>query len=368
MLHADGSLSPGWLLVEGTAIVSVGHGDPPTGKPVDLQAEILAPGFVDGHCHGGGGASFCTIDPAEAVRAVEAHLSRGTTSMVAGVVTDVVPTMAAQVATLADLVDDGELAGIHLEGPWLSQRFAGAHDPNHLLPPEPAAVDALLNAGRGTVRLVTIAPELPGGMDAIRHLAGAGVTVAIGHTDADAVTAARAVDAGARMATHLFNAMRPIHHRDPGPVPVLLDDPRVAVELIADGVHIDPVVLGLAARGARGGYVLVSDAFAGALAPEGTYRLGGLEVTVTAGVARLAGTGTLASSTLTLHRAVQVMVRAGAPLASALRAASTTPAARLRIQGVGALIPGNRADLVALTDEVDLVAVMRAGAWAVPPG
>jgi N-acetylglucosamine-6-phosphate deacetylase len=165
------------------------------------------------------------------------------------------------------------------------------------------------------------------------------------------------------MATHLFNAMRPIHHRDPGPVPVLLGDPRVAVELIADGVHVDPAVLALAARSAQGGYTLVSDAFAGALAPDGTYRLGGLEVTVGGGVARLSGTGTLASTTLSLHRAVQVMVGAGASLASSLLAASTTPACRLGLDRVGRLAPGLRADLVALTDRLDLAAVMHAGSW-----
>jgi N-acetylglucosamine-6-phosphate deacetylase len=297
------------------------------------------------------------------LRAVEAHRRRGTTSIVAGVVTDAMSSMANQVGVLADLVDDGELAGVHLEGPWLSRRFAGAHDPGLLLAPDPAAIDALLEAGRGAVRLVTIAPELPGGMDAVRHLSAAGVTVAIGHTDADAAIAAEAIEAGAGMATHLFNAMRPIHHRDPGPVPVLLGDPRVAVELIADGVHVDPAVLALAARSARGGYTLVSDAFAGALAPDGTYRLGGLEVTVGGGVARLSGTETLASTTLSLHRAVQVMVRSGAPLASSLLAASTTPASRLGLDGVGRLAPGFRADLVALTDRLDLAAVMHAGSW-----
>jgi N-acetylglucosamine-6-phosphate deacetylase len=363
MLHADGSLSPGWLRVDGEAIAAVGAGEPPLGHEVDLAVDVLTPGFVDGHCHGGGGASLCTTDPAEAVRAVEAHRRVGTTSIVAGVVTDSIATMAAQVGVLAGLVDDGELAGIHLEGPWLSRRFAGAHDPGLLLAPDPAAIDALLEAGRGAVRLVTIAPELPGGMDAVRHLSAAGVTVAIGHTDADAAIAAEAIEAGAGMATHLFNAMRPIHHRDPGPVPVLLGDPRVAVELIADGVHVDPAVLALAARSAQGGYTLVSDAFAGALAPDGTYRLGGLEVTVGGGVARLSGTGTLASTTLSLHRAVQVMVGAGASLASSLLAASTTPASRLGLDRVGRLAPGLRADLVALTDRLDLAAVMHAGSW-----
>ena len=363
MLHADGSLSPGWLRVDGEAIAAAGRGEPPSGEEVDLEVDVLAPGFVDGHCHGGGGASLCTTDPAEALRAIEAHRRLGTTSIVGGVVTDTIPTMAAQVGVLADLVDDGELAGVYLEGPWLNRRFAGAHDPGLLLPPEAAAIDSLLEAGRGSVRLVTIAPELPGGMDAVRYLSDAEVTVAIGHTDADAAVAAEAVEAGAVVATHLFNAMRPIHHRDPGPVPVLLGERRVAVELIADGVHVDPAVLELAARSARGGFTLVSDAFAGALAPDGTYRLGGLEVTVGGGVARLTGTETLASSTLTLHRAVQVMVRSGVPLASALVAASTTPASRLGIKGVGQLAPGQRADLVALSDGLELVAVMRAGAW-----
>ena len=174
---------------------------------------------------------------------------------------------------LADLVDDGHLAGVHLEGPFLSVEQPGAHEPDLLRAPGPATVDRLVEAGRGTLRLVTLAPELPGGLDAVRRFVAAGVRVAVGHTAADDAMVARALDAGADVGTHVFNAMTPIHHRRPGPVPRLLTDPRVAAELIADGFHVAEEVLRMAlAAAGPDGVVLVTDAMVAAGMPDGPYR------------------------------------------------------------------------------------------------
>lgn len=365
MLHADGSLAPGWVQVEGERIARVGRGALGAGG-ADVEAAVLSPGFVDVHCHGGGGGTFTSDDPADHERVVQAHRRDGTTTLLASLVTDDLAALETQVSGLAALVAAGEIAGIHLEGPWLSPARRGAHDAQHLATPSPDAVDRLLGAGRGTVRMVTLAPELPGGADAIRRLTGAGVVAAIGHTDADAATVTAAVDAGASVATHLFNAMPPVHHREPGPVPALLGDERVTVELIADGHHLHPQVLALAARSALGGWMLVTDAMAGALAPDGDYQLGPQHVAVQDGIART-DDGAIAGSTLSLAAAVRTAVGAGIPPAEALRAATAVPARTLRLDGVGVLEPGALADLALLDADLTVTGVLRHGAWAVAP-
>jgi N-acetylglucosamine-6-phosphate deacetylase len=359
-------LAPGWLLLDGDRIVEVGEGAPPRPADVDLGSVTVTPGFVDLHVHGGGGASFDTGTADAADVAAAAHLAHGTTSMAASLVTDTPDRMADAVRELALLVDDGRLAGIHLEGPWLSPRRSGAHQPGALTHPAPAAIEALLTAGSGAVRMVTLAPELPGGVDAVRRLDDAGVLVAIGHTDATYDEARAAIDAGARLGTHLFNAMRPLHHRDPGPVGALLDAP-VDVELIADGVHLHPAVLRTVFAAKPGRCILVTDAMAAAGAPDGDYRLGPMAIEVRDGVARLAdgsGGGAIAGSTLTMDAAVRFAVRtARLPLLDVVHAASTTPAAAWGLTDVGAIEAGRRADLVVLDDRLEVVRVMREGAW-----
>jgi N-acetylglucosamine-6-phosphate deacetylase len=283
----------------------------------------------------------------------------------ASLVTDSPDRTARAVRELAVLVAEGLLAGVHVEGPWLSPLHAGAHRRELLSAPTPAAVDALLAGGAGAVRMVTIAPELPGGVEAVRRLAEAGVVVAIGHTDASYDVTRAAIDAGARMGTHLFNAMRPLHHRDPGPVGALLDGP-VDVELIADGVHLHPAVLRTVFAARPGRCVLVTDAMAAAGLGDGDHQLGGAAVEVRDGAARLAdgdGRGALAGSTLTLDAAVRHAVRAGVPLLEAVTAATATPARAWGLDDVGALEPGRRADLVVLDEHLEVARVMRAGAW-----
>ena len=219
----------------------------PRRAPDRHLAGTLVPGFVDVHCHGGGGASFTTGDAGDAAAVVAAHRAHGTTSLVASLVTDTLDRLEAAVLALSPLVHEGELAGIHLEGPWLSAVHCGAHEPALLRSPDPAEVSRLVDAGGGAVRMVTLAPELDGGIEAVEVLAARGVVAAVGHTDATWAVTRRALDAGATAGTHLFNAMRALHHREPGPVLALLEDPRACVELVADGVHLHPDVLRFAA-------------------------------------------------------------------------------------------------------------------------
>ena len=361
-------LAGGWLAVENGLVAAVGEGEVPADwshlPQVDATGQRVVPGFVDIHSHGGGGAAFGAGSIVEGARTVIAtHLAHGTTTMMASLVTLPLPTLRAAVEELADLVEAGDLAGIHLEGPWLSPAHRGAHDPQLLRDPAIEDIDYLLGARPGAVKMVTIAPELPGGLDAVRRIVSHGAIAAIGHTDADAETAIASVDAGVTVATHLFNAMLPIHHRLPGPVLALLEDPRVAVELVADGVHLHPLTVQHAARSAGATRtVLVTDAMAATGVSDGEYLLGDLVVDVVDGVARLREGGSIAGSTLTLDVALRFASGvAGVPFEDALAAVTTTPAAVLGRTDVGNLEPGARADVVILDETVSVREVFRAG-------
>lgn len=364
VLTPDQVLSPGWVTVAGERIGAVGEGPGPSDAH-DLGDVSLAPGFVDLHSHGGGGAAF--TEGRDAARTVlAAHRVHGTTAMMASLVTDTVAHLEQQIRSLTSLVEDGELLGIHLEGPWLSPRHRGAHDAGLLRAPAPADVERLVDAG--AVRMVTLATELPGGLEAVRHLAARGVVAALGHSDATYAQAQAAVAAGVRVATHLFNAIRPVHHRDPGAALALLDHPETVVELIADGVHVDPAVLAHAARAKPGRFVLVTDAMAAAGCADGEYRLGPLPVRVRGGTARLVDGGAIAGSTLTLDRAVAYMHReAGLPLLDAVNAASLVPADVVGRPDLGRIVPGAAADLVVLDPALAVRGVVHNGRWAVAP-
>lgn len=362
----DRVLCPGWVHVRNGRLVAVGEGAPPRPADRELSEGWLLPGFVDVHVHGGGGADLGTARPEDVAAATSLHRAHGTTTMLASLVTAEPATLETAVAALADLVDDGLLAGIHLEGPWLSPERAGAHDPRLLRAPDQVELGRLLSAGRGTVRVVTLAPELPGGLLAVRRIVAEGAVAAVGHTAADHDTTVRAVEAGARLATHLWNAMPPLHHREPGPVAALLAAEEVAVELVLDGVHLHPAAAALAARRAGSRRtVLVTDAIAAAGAPEGRYRLGGQDVTVTGGEAHLSGTDVIAGSTLTMDRAWRNAVEStGFTPVEASLAASTNPARLLGLAAeTGAVVPGLRADLVLLDGARQVVGVMAGGRW-----
>ncbi len=355
----------GWLRVDGPRIAEVGAGIAPypAAESVDLGGRLLVPGWVDIHVHGGGGASFDDGDPERALAAVDLHRRHGTTSLVAGLVTASPAALLRQVAALAELCEAGELAGIHLEGPYLATQRCGAHDPALLRSPDLAEFQRILRAGRGHVRMITLAPELPGALELVRAAVSEGVVAAVGHTDADYATVCAAFDAGATVATHLFNQMRPLHHRDPGPVAAALTDDRVTVEVINDRVHLHPAVVRMAwAAAGADRTAFVTDAMAAAGLGDGDYTLGGRRVRVADGTARLADTGAIAGSTITLADAVRRAVRdLGIPLAAAVRAASTVPAAALRLADVGALLPGRYADLVVLEPDGTLHAVYHRG-------
>src|SRR6266536_1623831 len=241
----------------------------------------------------------------------------------------------------------------------------GAHDPAFLRPPALPEVRRLLAAGGSALRMVTLAPELDGGLDAVRAVVAAGAVAAVGHTDATYEVARASIDAGARLGTHLFTGMRPVHHREPGPVVALLEDDRVAVELVNDGTHLHPaIVRGVVAAAGPDRVALITDAIAGAGMGDGEYELGGLRVRVSGGVARLASTGSIAGSTLTMDAAFRrAVVDAGLPLEVAARLTSSRPARMLGLDDVGAIEPGRRADLVVLDEKLEVVGVMARGAW-----
>lgn len=368
VLTPDGELTPGWLSLGGGRVVALGSGRPPADRPrIDLGDRTCAPGFVDLHVHGGAGAQV-NADSATAARAAVGriaafHLVHGTTALLPTTVSDTPERTLATVAGAAAAVDDAGAArvlGVHLEGPWLSPERAGAQDPGALRPIDATEVERLLQAARGRLRIVTLAPELPGAEQLIERLVAADVIVSIGHTEADYEVARRAVRLGARHFTHLFNAMPPLSHRRPGPVGVALTETDVVVELIADGHHVDPAMLAIAFDQARQP-ILVTDASAAAGLPEGTgARLGRLDVVVAAGAVTLAADrGTLAGSALTMDAAVRTMVgRAGVGLAAAIKAASTTPAEAIGRPDLGRLQAGAPADLVVLDENLEVAATL----------
>ncbi len=358
----DGVLAPGWIRIADGRIEAVLPGEPPA--PAARRAHWALPGFIDMHVHGGGGASFTEGGPDDARRAAAFHRAHGTTRTLASLVTAPVGLLERRVAMLADLADEGVIDGIHLEGPFLSAARCGAQDPRYLTAPDVTEFARLHAASRGWLRMITIAPELPGAAEVIRAAAAGGVIAAAGHTDASAEVTAEAIDAGVSHATHLFNGMRPIDHRAPGPAGALLDR-QVTCEVVADGAHLHDAIVRLAARAAGpGNLVLITDAMAAAGRPDGNYRLGELDVTVSGGVARLAGsTGAIAGSTASMEFVVRRAITAvGLSVSDVARAASTTPARRLGLDDVtGSLRAGLAADIVLLDSEFRLRAVIARG-------
>ena len=356
-----------WVAFADGVVLHAGTGDEwralPAGDAIDATGAYLTPGFVDIHGHGGGGGTYeHGLDAIAAARAV--HLARGTTRAVLSLVTASIDDLAAQVGMIADLSErDATILGTHLEGPFLDPGHKGAHTESLLRAPDEAAVARLVEAGRGTVRQVTLAPELPGGLAATAQFVAAGVAVAVGHTNATEAEASAAFDAGATLLTHAFNAMPGIHHRAPGPVVAAMRDERVTLELIADGIHVHPDVIALAFAGAPGRIALITDAMGAAGEPDGAYELGGLAVTVTDGVARLDEGGAIAGSTATQDAALRLVVAGGLPLADAVAALTSVPARAIGLAGrYGSLRPGAAADAVLLDDALQVAGVWVDGA------
>lgn len=405
-LDAHGEVDSFWMLTDGDTIVGTGHGAPPEAaatiaeQVVDAGGRWLVPGFIDLHGHGGGGFSFDGGDDA-IPPALATHRRHGTTRSVLSIVAAPLADLRAHLSRIADLAHDDPLVlGSHLEGPFLAPARRGAHDPTALREPSPNEVEQLIGAARGTLRQLTIAPELPGAFETIDVLVEVGVVVAVGHTEATLELTRAAFDRGARLLTHAFNAMPGIHHRAPGPLVAAFGDERVTLELILDGEHVHPEIAALVFRSAPGRIALVTDAMAAAGAGDGDYRLGGLDVTVEGGRAVLSaagfdggtghsgtghsdaslsgtgqsssghrgtgvdGGGTLAGSTLTQDAALRVAVtRAGITPQDAITALTLTPARALGLEHRhGLLAVGFAADAVLLDHAWHVTDVWAAGA------
>lgn len=350
----------GRVTVEGDRIAAVRKG----GK---VEDQWVFPGFVDIHNHGGGGHTFTTGDASQARGAAAFHLAHGTTTLLASLVSSPFELMRSAVTSYLPLVAEGVIAGVHFEGPYLSQARCGAQNPAYLRDPDLAELTELIKVADGTLRMVTIAPERAGALEAIDLLRQHQIVIALGHTDGafeqvrDAIQRSSAAGA-TTVATHLFNGMRPLNHRDPGPIVALLGSPSVVCELVADGVHLHDATLEFAARTAGvQRSALITDAMAAAGMSDGEYDLGGLKVIVSDGAARLKEGGSIAGSTLTMDAAVRQAVGAGLSIVEAATMAATTPA---RVLGLDKRIaPGCDADLVVLDSQLRVRQVMRAGQW-----
>jgi N-acetylglucosamine-6-phosphate deacetylase len=359
LVTPSGVVENGWLRVADGRIEALGEG-PADGR--DLGGAWVLPGFVDLHVHGGGGHS--AMASRDAIReAVAFHRAHGTTTTLVSLVTAPLERLAEAAGWIADLTEEGLILGGHLEGPFLAHSRCGAQDPTALRAPDRAELRRLLDAGRGAIRQVTVAPELVNGngdtgVDLIRDLVADGVIAAIGHTDATYEQTRAGIEAGARLITHVFNGMRGLHHREPGPLLAAAEHPGIVLEVINDGVHLDDPVVRMLDRLAPGRLALITDAIDATGIGDGEYLLGAMRVRVADGRARLVENGSLAGSTLTMDAALRRAVKdVGLPIETASRYASAVPAGVLGLTDRGALAPGMRADLVILDDDLRVIEV-----------
>lgn len=390
-LISDGlKVTDGVLAVEGDRIRFAGNRDDFTALPDASDypvrevapGSIIIPGLIDLHCHGALGADFSAPDHKSVTEAIEYLHRSGTTTLLASLVTAEPSSMIEAAELLAELAEAGKIAGIHAEGPFLSEARCGAQDPRFLQEPDPGFVSELVAASRGQLRTMTYAPELEGTEEIIEQLVSHGVVPSLGHTDASAQVASDSLrfareqlrSAGVDgfterpTVTHLFNGMPSLHHREPGPVAACLEEAvnrNAFVELIADGVHLSPDTVRLVYRLVGGGNILlVSDSMSATGLADGQYALGPQEVTVTNGQARLSSDNSLAGGTCTLLQIVQRAVQAGVSLVEAVNSATSIPASLIGLADeVGSLHYGFAADALVLDADLQLVQTIRNGEY-----
>lgn len=362
----DKTYNIGWLHVENGKIVEFGSGQPSEElsrhlvvKSFDLKGQWVIPGFIDIHVHGADGAEVMDGTP-EALRKISSfHAKHGTTSWLPTTLTASINALekslqaARVVQRESSTMDGATILGVHLEGPFISPRKIGAQNPDFVLPPTVEVMDQLVGLMPGLVKKVTIAPEQEGAINVIRWLKNQSIIASIGHTDGSYMDTMRGIEAGATHATHLFNAMRGLHHRDGGVVGACLQSDEVLCELIADGHHVNSEVMKLIVRikGSKR-VALITDAISATGKPDGCYQLGGLDIIVKDGKSVLSDGSTLAGSTLTMDKAVRNMVsKVGVSLQDAVEMASTTPARELGFkEQKGTIAIGFDADLVVLDE------------------
>ncbi|MFZ0480834.1 MAG: N-acetylglucosamine-6-phosphate deacetylase [Terriglobales bacterium] len=392
LLTPDGIIEHAVMVVDDGRVLEIvprAEGRLATGAShVDFGDAVIAPGYVDLHIHGSGGFDVMD-DRAEALPAIERVLARhGVTSYFPTTVTAPMESTLRALERLADAIEAGGGTsqqqstgqktagerivgagravplGIHLEGPFISHARRGVHPTENLLPPRIETFERFWQASRGHIRMMTMAPELEGAVELIGAAAARGVCVSLGHSDADFAATERAIDAGARHSTHVFNAMRPLGHRDPGILGAVLTDERVSADMIADGIHLDPAIVKLVAKAKGRELVLITDATAAAGMPDGRYRLGSMEVDVKDGVCSF--DGKLAGSVLTMDRAVRNLAQfAGWSVSESVSAASRNPARVAGCGGKGVLSAGADADFLVLNEEGEVLRTFIGGVEAV---
>jgi N-acetylglucosamine-6-phosphate deacetylase len=352
-------LAPGYVAIRDGAVVGLGQGSAPRVPDIELTDGVLLPGFVDLQVNGYFGEELMTAGPGGWATVARRLPETGTTAFLPTFITAPIGELSAALRAarriVAELPDGGaRVLGVHAEGPFISPQRRGAHNGAWIIPPSSGAVEELITAGAGVLRLVTLAPERDGALAAIERFTQAGVLVSVGHSDATARQVAAAADAGARMITHLFDAQRPLHHREPGVVGQALTDPRLTSGLIADLRHVSAQACAIAFAAAPGRIALVTDAAACAGMPPGRYLLGGepIELPPGDGIPPVRGDGTLAGSALRMDVGVANMVAAGIALPEAVAAASRIPADLVGRPDLGRIAPGARADLTWLGDNL----------------
>ncbi|THF74955.1 N-acetylglucosamine-6-phosphate deacetylase [Cohnella fermenti] len=377
----EGIVENGWLLAREGRIAGIGRmsdglpSDPADGSAglrlerIDAEGGWLLPGFVDVHVHGGAGHDFMDADQAGLDEIARFHASHGTTSILATSLTatrdELTDVLRRVRAYRSRPMPHAQVVGVHFEGPFINPKWKGAQNPDYILPPQREWLEEWVREFPGLIKIQTLAPESAGALDYIERLAASGIVPSCGHTDATYDEVIAAADRGLRHAVHTFNAMKPLHHREPGTVGAVLTDDRITAEVISDGHHVHAGAIKLITR-AKGAdkVILVTDAMAAAGMPDGdNYDLGGLPVVMKCGVARLKESGNLAGSTLTMIAAFQHMVRSvGVSIPDASKMASANPARQIGIgREAGTLEAGKRADVLLLDAELELQQVWIGG-------